>query len=185
MPWSPQHAERTRSKIVRAASRLFRRDGFAATGVDASMAAAGLTRGGFYAHFEDKVHLFADALESAFDEAEARLLDRRFAELRGEAWIEAAAGLYLDPRHRDAPERGCAIPPLGAEIARAPRRVRNVFTARVDRLVGRMAERIGGDGARARALRLLCTWVGALVLARAVTDAALSDEILDAARDRR
>lgn len=182
MAWSPEHRERTHEKIVAVASRLFRKRGYGGAGVDTVMAAAGLTRGGFYAHFRDKAALFSETLERSFDDSEANLFGGRLAELRGDAWIEAASERYLAMRHRDAPEAGCPVPALGAEVARAPRGVRRTFAARAERIVSRMAERIGGRDARARAIALLAQWTGALVLARAVEDRALAQEILDAAR---
>lgn len=183
MPWSPDHKARTRERIVRAASKLFRRRGYEQSGVDEVMAAADLTRGGFYAHFEGKSDLFAEALERAFDESEHNLFEGRLAGLEGDAWHAAAAARYLATKHRDQPEAGCPIPALGAEVTRGPRALRGRFGARVARVVDRIAERLGGGpGARRRAIVLLSTWAGAVLLARAVGDRALADEILDAAR---
>jgi TetR/AcrR family transcriptional repressor of nem operon len=184
MPWSPDHKSRTRDAIVAAASRLFRRHGFGAVGVDTLMGEAGLTRGGFYAHFRDKTELFSDAIERAFDESEQNLLEGPLAELEGDAWLEAASARYLSMRHRDRPEDGCAVPSLGSEVARAPRGVRRTLAARLGRIRERIAERLGGGPeARRRALVVLSSWVGAMVLARAVEDRALAEEILEAGRE--
>lgn len=174
----------THARIVDTASRLFRRDGYAGTGVDRLMEAVGLTRGGFYAHFRDKAALLSEALDHAFEQSRQNLLEGKLAELSGAEWVQAATERYLDPRHRRHPDSGCAIPALGAEIARAPARVRRRFSVNVVGLVDAMATRLGGTARdRRRALAMLSSWIGALLLSRAVGDAALSDEILRSARE--
>lgn len=174
--------ERTHERIVAKASRLFRRDGFDGTSVGDLMRAAGLTHGGFYAHFRDKTALVSEALEAAFDQSERHLFAGALEGLEGEAWVEAAAGRYLAMSHRDQRAEGCAIPALGAETGRAPPRVRSVFARRVERVVDAIAERLGGASHRPDAWRLLATWVGALLLARAVPDRRLAAEILGTVR---
>ncbi len=176
--------ERTHGRIVEKAARLFRKRGIGATSVGDLMAAAGLTHGGFYAHFRDKTALVVEALDAAFDESERNLFDGALAELEGDAWLARAAGRYLTMAHRDGRAAGCAIPALGAETSHAPRRVRDAFARRVERMVDRIADRIGGDpeAARREAWRRLAAWVGALLIARAVPDRALAEEILEAAR---
>jgi TetR/AcrR family transcriptional repressor of nem operon len=184
MPYSAEHKPKTHARIVEHASRLFRRDGYADTGVDALMNAAGLTRGGFYAHFRDKAALLAEALERAFDESHDNLLGGRLAHLSGREWLRAAGARYLAASHRDSPDQGCAIPALGAEVSRAPKRVRRRFGLQVVRMLDGIGERLGGgaDGRR-EAMALLASWVGAILLARAVGDSELADEIGAAVRE--
>ena len=182
--------ERTHQRIVGVAARLFRKHGYDATGVDTLMGEAELTRGGFYAHFRDKAGLFAEALDHAFDESTENLLARGLEALRGEAWAARAAERYLDMAHRDRPASGCAVPALGAEVARAPRGVRARFTRRASLLVELVAERLAPEGADAKAraharreaIAMLARWAGAMLLARAVDDRTLAEEILRAAR---
>jgi TetR/AcrR family transcriptional repressor of nem operon len=183
MPYPPEHKARTHAKIVQAASNLFRRDGYQATGLDALMAAAGLTRGGFYAHFRDKAHLLLEALDAAFVQSRENLFARGHEALTGRDWERAASRRYLSQEHRRSSGDGCALPALGAEVARAPKKVQASFRARLEELLNGMAHRLGG-GAKGRqaAIRLLSGWVGALLLSRAVGDSALGDEILAAAR---
>lgn len=184
MPYPPDHKPKTHARIVRVASRLFREAGFQATGVDRLMSAAGLTRGGFYAHFRDKTQLLVESLELVLDESRANLLERGLGELEGEAWARAAAKRYLSPGHRSAPGDGCPVPALGAEVARAPRSVQRAFAARLDGILTGMAARLGGGAAgRRRAIQLLSSWVGALLLSRAVGERRLGEEILAATRD--
>src|SRR5256885_8080456 len=117
MRYPPGHKQRTHQRILDTAARLFRKHGYAATGVDAVMTSAGLTAGGFYAHFRSKQVLLAEALELAFqlsrDHWRSRLQDRE-----GPAWVRAHIMSYLSQDHRDAAEHGCPMPALGAEIAR-------------------------------------------------------------------
>lgn len=183
MPYPPEHKSRTHGRIVGVASRLFRAEGYQATGVDKLMSAAGLTRGGFYAHFRDKGALLVEALELAFDESTENLFARGHESLSGEDWLRRAAKRYLSPEHVADPGAGCAVPTLGAEVARAPASVKRAFARRIARLVDTMADRLGGGRrARKRALGVLSTWVGAVVLSRAVGDEKLASEILSAAR---
>lgn len=186
MRYPPSHKEERRARIVSAASRLFRRRGFGATSVTDVMRETELTHGGFYGYFEDKVALFGEALGDAFAQARTNLFERGLEGLEGDAWLDAAAARYVTMKHRDAPEQGCAVPALGAEVARGPRTIRHRFTTEVRAMLDAMATRIGGDPAVARrvAARYLATWVGALLLARAVDDRTLAESILEAARER-
>ena len=181
MPDPSEQKARSRARIVEAAARLFRGRGYRDTSVDDLMADAGLTRGGFYAHFESKAALLSAALEAAFAEARCNLFEGRLASLRGEAWVRAAATRYLSPAHQERAGAGRAPPPLGAEVARAEPEVRDTFEAEVRAVLDAMTERLDGD--RARALRLLSTWVGATLLSRAVRSPRLADAIRRAARE--
>lgn len=183
MRYPDGHKKRTRARIVDAASRLFRRQGYDGTSVSALMGEAGLTHGGFYAHFRDKAELLEQALQAAFAESRANLLERGLEALRGEAWLRRATRRYLTLEHVERPDEGCAIPALGAEVARAGPGVQRAFAAEVEALVEGMSARLEGSAKarRAEALRRLTGWVGALLLARAVGDEALAREILAAA----
>jgi TetR/AcrR family transcriptional repressor of nem operon len=169
---------RSHARVVKKASRLYRERGGEGASVDAIMAAAGLTRGTFYAHFADKDALLAEALLTAFEEARENLLGRD-ASLRGRKWLERAARVYLSDQHVDDPGGGCAVAALGAEVARADPKVRRAFTRGVERVLDGMTGRLGD---RERALGALATMIGGLVLARATEDAKLRDEALAASR---
>jgi TetR/AcrR family transcriptional repressor of nem operon len=170
--------QRTHERIVREASRLVRERGAEAMGVDHVMDAVGLTRGGFYAHFDSKSALVTRAVEAAFEEALVRLFsgDQREG---ADAWLARATLRYLSRAHVEAPGRGCAAPSLAGEVARGPVELRRAFTAGLSRVLDALAERLGD---RRRALFVMSTWVGALTLARALDEPRLADELLDAAR---
>jgi TetR/AcrR family transcriptional repressor of nem operon len=175
-----EKAAENRERIVAAASKLFREKGFDAVGVDAIMDAVGLTHGGFYRHFRSKDDLAAEAVARGLAASAERQGSREtLPEL-----VEA----YLSPAHRDDVGGGCTLAALGCDIARQGSGVRRGFTEYVRAQVARLAGLVGGkpsavsEAARLQALATLSGLVGAVVLARAVDDPALSDEILAAAR---
>lgn len=174
MKSSRSQAAANRERILEAAGRLFRERGLDGIGVAELMAAAGLTHGGFYAHFESKEALMAQACGRALEKSLENWRARSLAEL---------VTAYLSPRHRDQPGSGCAIAALGSDVPRQGRMVRRTYTEGVRALVEELTERMPGRTPATRrraALALLAGMVGALLLARAVDDAHLSDEILQA-----
>src|SRR5262245_5248095 len=117
MPWPADHKSRTREKIVEAASAAFRGDGISAVRVQDVMARAGLTHGGFYAHFDSKDDLLRAALEHASEQTIERL-SKPLAELRGEDRLRTVIDSYLSPAHVAHPEAGCPLVSLGPEVIR-------------------------------------------------------------------
>lgn len=180
MSYPPEHKTRTHARIVEAASKSFREHGQQGTGIDQLMADAGLTRGGFYAHFQSKATLFAEVLGHTFGEARAMLLERGLEKHAGRAWILGATRRYLATKHRDTPSDGCGVPTLGAEVARAPAEVRETFASELDALLESLTERAGHSKEAATAL--FATWVGALTIARAISDPVQSAAVLDACK---
>jgi TetR/AcrR family transcriptional repressor of nem operon len=177
----PRHsqAEKARShdRIVDIAAARVRESGTAAPGVAEIMKAAGLTHGGFYKHFGSRDDLIAEAVDRAFADNEHAIA--AVTEDADDA-LAAFVEWYLSGKHRDAPATGCGVAALGAEVARGDARVRAAYTEQVKRYLG-LLERLLGDAdpdARRQATVMLSTLVGALLLARAVDDPALSDEIL-------
>jgi TetR/AcrR family transcriptional repressor of nem operon len=168
-------------KILKEAARLFRERGFGGVGVAEIMKAAGLTHGAFYAHFPSKEALEAEAVDHAFAQS-----DRRVHARTAEATDPKRVFLdnYLSATHRDHPGSGCAIAALGPEIARdSP--ARQPFTRWVKHMIdgtGRFRWKRKSP-ARDNAIHLLSAAVGALVLARAVDDPQLADEILETVRE--
>ncbi len=110
MPYSPSHKPKTRIRIVNAASALFKKHGFENVTIDQVMAAAGLTRGGFYAHFKNKEDLFVACVENGMSLLSSPVLAKlRKAELSGDDWVTSFAELYLSRVHIDNPDTPCAI----------------------------------------------------------------------------
>ncbi|WP_165247436.1 TetR/AcrR family transcriptional regulator [Paludisphaera soli] len=181
MRYGPDHKAKTRAKILEAAGRIFRRRGYHASGVDAVMGEAGLTPGGFYAHFGSKEELLADALRQAADAVETRR-ERALDGLAGRDWSRAFVDAYLSPSHREATEDGCPLAALLSEVARAGEPVKRSFEAIILHLGARMADRPADSRPDDRALAVLALCVGGLGLARSVQDEALARRILDACR---
>lgn len=175
---SRQRAAENRERIVDAAARMFREHGFDGVGVDAIMNGAGLTHGGFYGHFESKDDLAAAAV--------TRALERSVEKQSRYMTLDEIVSDYLSEQHRADRANGCAIAALGAEIVRRPGGVRPAVTeflrGQIDRFTGLLGNGTAASR-RKRAITTLSGIVGALMLARAVDDPALSDEILAVARD--
>jgi len=174
-----QQAAENRSRILTAASRLFRERGLSGVGVDALTEAAGLTHGSLYSQFGSKERLAEEALREAMSGSGLA----RIAEAPDGKDLAAVIDGYLSAIHRDRVGKGCAFAALGCEMARQPASLRQVFTEGLKRAAARLA-RLLPDKDQAsrddRALALLSGLVGALVLARAVDDPALSDRFLAA-----
>lgn len=183
MRYSPDHRRQTRERILGAAADLFRRDGIAGTGVDAVMAAAGLTPGGFYSHFRSKEALVTEAVDAAAARARERWYGR-VDHLSGRAWARALLRLYLSEPHRDDRARGCILPSLSGDVARSTRPTRRHFEARLRGLLEHFSARIQGalPAERADVIGAVALAVGGVVLSRAVLDRELSTEILRASR---
>jgi len=179
-----EHKRRTRARILAAAGRRFRQKGYAAAGVDELMDAAGLTAGGFYAHFPSKRVLLAEVLARSAQDSRRRL----FAGLEGLRQPErlaAVVGRYLSRTHRDRPADGCALPALASEVARQGSGPRRALEAQLRGLATSLAAHTrtqGGLSREDRALATLGLLAGGLMLSRAVEDRELSDRILRACR---
>ena len=173
----------THERIVEVASRAIRRSGYAGTGVADVMKEAGLTHGGFYAHFASRDALLAEAADRAGARAVADAA-RVAASAPPEQALEALLRTYLSKSHCDAPERGCPVAALGSELPRQAPEVRRAATARIKEmidLVARQAPDWGQPGAHERALATIATMVGGMIVARAVDDPKLSEAMLEAA----
>ena len=172
---------RTRQRIVEVASRGLLRTGANGMSVVNLMKLAGLTHGGFYAHFESRDDLVIEAFALAMD----RIVSR-WNKLKEEpAGIDAIIEWYLSEGHRDAPAQGCALPSLGADIARSGPEVRQVFSTKLEEMIDVLARwfaRESEKDPRLLAVGALATMLGSVVLARATADKTLSDTILEAGR---
>jgi TetR/AcrR family transcriptional repressor of nem operon len=163
-------------RIVKTASRRIRRDGVDSLGVAELMNEAGLTHGGFYRHFDSRDELVAEAIDAAVAQGSERI--HAAAQLGGQPALTAIIDGYLSRLHRDKPETGCAVAALPTDIARTNARARAAYSRQVRRYIDLLAELTPGCDPDEGHL-ILAALVGALVLARAVDDRGLSDEILD------
>ena len=185
MRYAQGHKEETRRRILEVAGRRFRRDGIEAVGLVPIMKDAGLTHGGFYAHFASKDALVAEAVRGAFAETTGRLARAIGRAAPGEG-LAALLDRYLTEAHRDSPEGGCTAAALAGELARAPQTARQAFAEGMETMVG-LAESVLEPSLalaekRRRANAIVSAMIGALMLARATPDRRASRQILSDAR---
>src|SRR5437870_209852 len=177
---SKEKAAENRDRILKTASRLMRERGISGVGVDALTEAAGMTHGGLYSQFGSKERLVEEAVADA--------IAAKGRELGEVSALGDYVSEYLSPAHRDRPGSGCPFAALCCEMPRQSRGVRAQFTAGLRGMVGWLSSRMG-SGIRRRqrdedALATLASLVGAVVLARAVSDPKLSDDILRSTKKR-
>jgi TetR/AcrR family transcriptional regulator, transcriptional repressor for nem operon len=175
--------EATHDRIVHAAARAIRRSGYSGTGVADIMKDAGLTHGGFYAHFDSREAMLAEAADRAGAESVATL-ERIAAAAPPEKGLQALTRAYLSKEHLEGPDSGCPMAALGSEMPRQAPEVRRAATRRIKEAVDLVARQLpdwGKPGAHEQALATVSMMVGAMVLARAVDDPKLSDAIRSAA----
>ena len=185
MRYSKEHKQETHARIVKKASVRLREKGAHGIGVADLMKEAGLTHGGFYAHFDSRDALVIEAFAYAMDRSTEHW--RKLAEQTPPAKrLATIVESYLTPVHRDDPGHGCAVPALGAEIARESPKTRKACAAKLEQMIEMMADHMPGvprKAARKRAMATLATMTGALMLSRIAGNGEFSDEILSAGRE--
>jgi TetR/AcrR family transcriptional regulator, transcriptional repressor for nem operon len=185
MRYSREHKLETHARIVRKASVRLREKGAHGIGVADLMKDAGLTHGGFYAHFDSREALVIEAFTHAMDRSIERW--RKLAEQTPpEKRLAMIVNTYLTPLHRDDPGHGCSVPALGAEIARESPKTRRAFAGRLEQMIDTLAAQLPGvprKAARKQAMAAIATMMGTLVLARVAGGGDFSEELLGAGRD--
>lgn len=183
MPLSKAHKAETRARIVTAAGQLFRRHGYNGVGIERVMAEAGMTHGGFYAHFSSKAQLLAAVM------ADEREINERLARRRGgnKAKLNEQLGrlldYYLDPGNVDDIGGRCFLASLSNDAARAPAMVKRRYTETITDLVHEFMRGLPTGAAHKRkALESITLALGAITMARAIDDPALSAKVLRTSR---
>jgi TetR/AcrR family transcriptional repressor of nem operon len=182
MKVSREQAAQSRERILQTAAQRFRERGYEGIGVADLMKEAGLTHGGFYGHFSSKEELIAEASARALSGSLARL--NELAEGASGDRLAAVAKAYLTSSHRDDPGSGCLLAALGPDVSRQGPAVRHSVSDYVRSAVDLLITLVPGKTKTARRKKAINTYsilVGAMVMARAVDDPALSQEILEAA----
>ncbi len=185
MRYSKEHKLETHARIVQKASVRLREKGAHGVGVADLMKEAGLTHGGFYAHFASREQLLIEAFTYAMDRSTARWR-KLAADTPREQRLALIVDHYLSASHRDDPGRGCAVPALGAEVARESTKTRKAFAAKLDAMIDAIAsEYVDAPPkvARKQAIAALATMMGGLLMARIAGTGELSDTILEAGRE--
>lgn len=178
--------EASHARIVQAAARAIRRSGYDGTGVADIMKEAGLTHGAFYAHFDSREAMLAEAADRAGAESNA-FAASVVAAAPAEQSLQALMQAYLSDEHLANIETGCPVSALGSEMPRQAPEVRRAATRRIKEmidLVARQSPDWGQPVAHERALVIVAAMVGTLMMARAVDDPALSDSLRSAVLNR-
>ncbi len=181
MKVSREQAAENRERIVQVAAKLFRERGFDGIGVADLMKAAGLTHGGFYGHFGSKEDLAAEASDRALKDTLQYWSS--VVEKNPDEAFSTLVNRYLSEGHRDTPGKGCLVAALGSDLGRQARPVRRVVTEGIQAFIAQLMQLVPGKSKAARrrqALTDFAAMVGAVTIARAVDDPALSKDVLDA-----
>ena len=184
MCYSKDHKAETHARIVKNASVRLRERGAASLGVTELMKEAGLTHGGFYAHFPSRDALISEAFAHAMQQTTGRWRKRAERESEGKR-LAASVNGYLTAEHRDDAGNGCALPSLGTEVSRANPKTRKAFAAKLEDMIMMLVEQfpeMPAKAARREAIGVISTMMGAMILARATGTGEFSDEILSAGR---
>lgn len=190
MRYTPDHKSKTRTQILEHAGLLFRRKGYGGVGIDEIMAAAKLTRGGFYGYFKSKASLFTEIIRG--EAGLGRMLRRRTGENPAELFAEAEATLtgYLDPKNAKVIAKECTIAALPSDVARSGvKGAKDAYTSKILELAHEYDRTRTGTAPSPDALpskqafAAVVLSVGGFSIARAMNDDTLSQALLDAARD--
>ncbi len=184
MRYDGEHKQQTRTRVLDAAAKAIRLSGPDRIGVAGVMAEAGLTHGGFYAHFRSKDDLIVAAIEHMFGQVQARFAHATKGREAAEG-LGAFIDFYLSKKHRDARELGCPVATLCSDLPRLGSDAQAIYAAGANALVERIREllvRLGIEDAPTLARSVVAELVGALSLARVEPDAKRSDAMLAASK---
>jgi len=186
MPYTAEHKQETRTRIIKSARRLFNRNGFAEVTIDEIMDDAGLTRGGFYKHFAAKEDLYQAAVLQFICNEMPENWQRTHIDpqARGRALARMIVDAYLSREHYDDRDASCPMIALPSDVARGNRGVKDAFRQVLQMILTVFEDNAprGKMSKRDQALATAATVIGGMVLARALDDPELSDELRDAAR---
>jgi TetR/AcrR family transcriptional repressor of nem operon len=178
MRYSQDHKAQTHQRIIKEASARFRKDGIGATGLQPLMKALGLTHGGFYSHFKSKDELVEKALQEAGNQVDGLCAEIFSQDNPLDVFIET----YLSEWHQTSPHEGCPLPTISSELGlrgQASHTSDAVLKARLDQIENNLE----GESSADRAIVIMSTLVGALLLSRSIADAEFAQRILDVTRD--
>jgi TetR/AcrR family transcriptional regulator, transcriptional repressor for nem operon len=186
MPYTPEHKAETRKRIVESARRLFNRHGFTGVSIDEIMAEAGLTRGGFYNHFDTKEELYAEVVTQALSCDPGKRWPELEINRQAPARIFARqiVNAYLSKQHLEDREGSCPLMALPSDVARGGEPVKRAYSQVLAAMVAVLERglRANGSGDRTQALAIASLCIGGMAVARAVDDARLANEVREAAK---
>lgn len=183
MRYSIEHKQETRARVIAAAGQVFRREGYGGAGIDALTKAAGVTNGAFYGHFKSKGEAFRTAVLAGLEELRQAVAALKACEPKH--WLKTFVGFYLGYKRTCDLGESCTLPSLSPDVMRADDETRSAYTVELKRLIEEVAAGLPADNARGpsdsrcedQAILLLAMLSGGVTLARAVSDATLSERI--------
>ena len=184
MRYSPEQKEETKRRILEAAGRGFRKQGFGLVGVDGLARGAGVTSGAFYGHFRSKLEAFRASLSGGLSEFQQAI--EEFQARVGQGWVAALADFYFTERVTCDLAEGCALPSLSGDVVRADAKTKAAFQKEYLKLVAVLAQGLPGTSAEereARAMVMTALLSGGVTIARSVRDKPTRDRIARVLRD--
>ena len=184
MRYSVEHKKETRRKLLDAAGRRFRAQGFDGLGIDGLTKEAGVTNGAFYSNFSSKAEAFRTIVEQGMEELAAGIQQSQAT--HGDGWPDAFAKFYFGDVKLNCPEDTCPLPAFAPEVARAPEDTKQVFQSELEKVAQIVSQRLpkeGQDTDRTQAWALLAMLAGGVLMARAVQDDDLASEITSSIRE--
>ena len=184
MRYSPEHKAQNHENILSVAARSFREHGADNSGIGTVMKKVGLTKGGFYRHFESKDDLFVEAVARAFQEMGNGMVEVAKSAPQGQA-LRAMIERYLSSRHASSPGSGCVLSALGPELARKPLPVRKRIEASLDAYRERLLPFVPGptrEEKLAKCRLLFSSMAGVLMMARVISSPQMREQRLMEAR---
>ncbi|KVT77147.1 TetR family transcriptional regulator [Burkholderia territorii] len=178
MRYSVEHKQETRARILDAASRLFRQEGYGGSGIGPLTKAAGVTNGAFYGHFKSKGEAFRSVVLAGLDQLRQGVAT--FKSEHGARWRRPFVSFYLGPRRTCALGESCALPSLSPEVMRADDDTRDAYEQALRQIVDEVSSGLGDARDDDRAIAFLALLSGGVTLARAVRDPVLAERIADA-----
>lgn len=181
MPWSPEHKQQTRERILDSAARLFALNGYDKVGINDVMADAGLTRGAFYAHFSSKTQLYAEAIVTSALQGRAML----HPDENQPPQLEALINGYLSLEHRQGEQVRCPLAFLTTDISQREEQVRDTYTRVFKGFVNALQQHLNPEDAASeqQALRTAVVMIGGMAIARAINDEELAGSLLEVCRE--
>ena len=184
MPYTSEHKERSRERILASAAELFTQKGFDAISIDHVMKHAGMTRGAFYAHFSSKTDLYTTAILSSAQKRGAKY--QQCVEESGPRALETLLEMYLSSEHATGGKTGCPLAFLATDVANRDSQVRKVYTRMFRGLanfVGRKLVQKSNAEDERKALAITVCMIGGVSVARALNNKQLAKEVLLACQD--
>ncbi len=177
MRYSPGYKEKKYAELLKTSGRVLKKNGFAATGVDALMHAAGMTSGAFYSHFASKSDLLLSIVTSELTNSQNLWASNPYDS--AEEWIDFELDRYLSLQHVQHPEDGCMLPALSAEVARADLSIRERYEQELSKGHSILTQRLGDEHL---AWVFICQLAGSILIARALHDENLQRSVINASK---